>query len=97
MHNLERRRLQGTQQAGAAARPHDCLAYTLCQYACANRKAVTGDTLHILHQVGRETLGVDLEPAQLHNMMKRACDVLDLAQPRLTLDDFSRLVHNYCG
>ncbi len=44
-----------------------------------------------------ETLGLDLEPAVLHNMMTRACDLLDLQQPRLTLADFKRLVHHYCG
>lgn len=51
----------------------------------------------VAHQVGREVLGVDLEPVQLHNMMKRACDVLDLSQPCLTLEDFARLAHHYCG
>ena len=44
-----------------------------------------------------DTLGMDLDRVQLHNMMARACDLLHLQQPRLTLNDFTRLVRHFCG
>ena len=44
-----------------------------------------------------DTLGMDLEPSALHNMMKRACDLLDTQQARLTLEDFRQLTRHYCG
>lgn len=48
-------------------------------------------------QVASDTLGVDLEPVQLHNMMARACELLQLQQPRLTLSDFTRITRHFCG
>lgn len=48
-------------------------------------------------QVASDTLGMDLERVQLHDMMGRAGDLLQLQQPRLTVGDFMRLTRHFCG
>lgn len=71
----------------------ECRPACSCARGDSNRNGV----LLGCAQVASDTLGVDLELVQLHNMMARACDLLHLQQARLAIGDFTRLVRHFCG